>query len=87
MGGQGYASNGADATALTGYIAVYSKGADDPKTPATTSDRGHVLIVKLARQDGKLAALSGELRPRDSIPGNDIPRELTAAPDEVDYDI
>ncbi|MEH2509922.1 hypothetical protein V1291_001276 [Nitrobacteraceae bacterium AZCC 1564] len=89
VGGSGYrytSTDGSDAKALTGYIAVYPKGADDPKTPASTFDTGHVLVVKLGRVDGKLTAMSGELQRRDSKPGNEIPRELTSAHDEVDYD-
>lgn len=75
MGDNGYGPDGNDASDtkdLTGYIAVYLKGAGDPKTPASTFDTGSVMVVKLARQGGKLTALSGELRPRDSKVGTDI---------------
>jgi hypothetical protein len=88
VGGSGYShgTDPSDAKSLSGYIAVYPKAADDPKTPASAFDAGYVLVVKLGRQDGKLTALTAELRPRNSKPGYDIPRELTAVHDEADYD-
>ncbi len=75
-----------DAKSPTGYIAVYPKGADDPKTPAGAFDTGYVLVVKLGHSDSKLKAVSGDLRPRDPKLSSGIPRELSAARDEVDYD-
>lgn len=74
-----------DAQASTGYIAVYPKGANDPKTPASAFDAGHMLVATLTRTDGKLTAVSGELRPRDTSLNSSIPREISAARDEGDY--
>jgi hypothetical protein len=76
----------ADTKALTGYIAAYPKSANDPKTPASAFDAGHVLVVKLERADGKLKAVSGELRPRDRKVSGEIERVISAAHDESEYD-
>jgi len=79
-------SDTADTKALTGYIAAYPKSANDPKTPASAFDAGHVLVVKLERADSKLKAVSGELRPRDRKVSGEIERVISAAHDESEYD-
>lgn len=76
----------ADAKALTGYIAAYPRTANDPKAPASAFDPGHVLVVKLNRVDGKLKAVSGELRPRDKKLSSHVERVLSSARDESEYD-
>lgn len=75
-----------DTKALTGYIAAYPKSANDPKTPASTFDAGHVLVVTLSRTDGKLKAASGELRLRDAKLISEAERVVSAARDENEYD-
>lgn len=76
----------ADTKALTGYIAAYPKSANDPKTPASAFDTGHMLVVTLDRVDGKPKAVSGELRPRDRTMSGEVARVLSAARDETEYD-
>lgn len=85
VAGASFHIDNTDAKAPTGYIAVYPKGANDPKTPASAFDAGHMLVATLTRTDGKLKAASGELRPRDPSLSSNIPREISAARDEGDY--
>ncbi|MBR1212340.1 SH3 domain-containing protein [Bradyrhizobium sp. JYMT SZCCT0180] len=55
-------------TEMTGYLAVYPAGANDPKSPASVFAARQVLVVKLDK-DGR--ALSAELKPRsDATRGN-----------------
>lgn len=64
---QGYVAGTAthtDLAAMTGLLAAFPAGADDPRTPGSAFDRGHVLEVRLARQGDALLAVSGRLRPR-----------------------
>lgn len=75
----------ADTKALTGYIAAYPNSANDPKTPASAFEGGHVLVVKLSRTDGKLKAISGELLPRDKKQASEAERVISAAHDEGEY--
>src|SRR5436190_13042058 len=53
-----------DEAALTGYLAVYSGKANDPKSPASMFAPRPMLTVKLGKSDGALRALSAELKPR-----------------------
>ena len=76
----------ADAKALTGYVAAYPKSANDPKSPASAFESGYVLVVKLSLEDGKLKAVSGELRPRDKKQVSEAERVISAAHDEGEYD-
>lgn len=60
-----------DEAAMTGYLAVYSTGANDPKSPASVFAPRQSLVVRLTRGDGGLRALSAELQPRaDPTRGN-----------------
>ncbi|MDO8981339.1 MAG: SH3 domain-containing protein [Afipia sp.] len=89
VAGMGFAADNtdpADTKALTGYIAAYPKTANDPKTPASAFDAGHMLVVTLNRVDGKLKAVSGELRPRDKAMIIEVARVISAARDETEYD-
>ncbi|HEX7883358.1 MAG TPA: SH3 domain-containing protein, partial [Afipia sp.] len=87
--GMGFGTDSTDPTdtkALTGYIAAYPKSANDPKTPASAFDAGHMLVVTLSRIDGKLKAVSGVLRPRDKTMTGEVVRVMSAARDEAAYD-
>ena len=89
VAGMGFGANSTDPTdtkALTGYIAAYPRSANDPKTPASAFDAGHMLVVTLNRVDGKLKAVSGELRPRDKTLSSEVERVISAARDETEYD-
>jgi hypothetical protein len=74
-----------DPQAPVGYVAIYPAGANDPKTPASAFDAGEMLVAKLVRSDGKLTALSAELRSRDVTLNSNIPRVLSAAHDDAEY--
>jgi hypothetical protein len=77
-----------DLATMTGYLAAFRAGADDPKTPGSAFDWGHVLVVKLEGQAGALKAVSGELRERSAESEAELrarPRELSASADEADY--
>ena len=65
---QGYVAGEAYRTdGDSGYLAVYPRGADDPKSPGSVFAPRHVLVVKLS--DGK--AVSADVKPRDdSARGN-----------------
>ena len=68
-----------DEAALSGTLAVYPAGADDPKSPASTFAPRQVLAVKLSKSDGGLRALSAELKPRaDSGDDEDDSRKSLA---------
>ncbi|MBR1247210.1 SH3 domain-containing protein [Bradyrhizobium sp. AUGA SZCCT0169] len=55
-------------TEMTGYLAVYPAGANEPKSPASVFAARQVLVVRLDK-DGR--ALSAELKPRsDATRGN-----------------
>jgi hypothetical protein len=73
---------------MTGYLAVFPAGADDPKTPGSAFDWGHVLVVKLQGSAGSLKAISGELRKREAESEAELrarPREISAAATEAEY--
>lgn len=77
-----------DLTTMTGYLAAFRAGADDPKTPGSAFDWGHTLIVKLEGKPGALKAVSGELRertPESEVELRARAREISAAADEADY--
>lgn len=88
---QGYVGGAAirtDPQATTGTLTVFRAGADDPKTAGSAFDWGHVLVVKLAQENGTLKAVSGQLRERKPEPVAELkarPREISAAHDEADY--
>lgn len=89
VAGMGFGSDSTDPSdtkALTGYIAAYPKSANDPKTPASAFDAGYMLVMTLTRVDGKLRAISGELRPRDKAITGEVARVISAARDETEYD-
>jgi hypothetical protein len=54
-----------DEAAMTGLLAVYPAQADNPKSPGSVFAARQVLVVKLARKDGAIQALSAEIKPRD----------------------
>jgi hypothetical protein len=53
-----------DEAGQTGYLAVYPANANDPKSPASVFAPRQALVVRLAKGDGGLRALSAELKPR-----------------------
>ena len=53
-----------DEAAQTGYLAVYPANANDPKSSFSVLAPRQALVVKLAKGDGGLRALSAELKPR-----------------------
>jgi hypothetical protein len=53
-----------DKAGLTGFLAVYPATANDPKSFLSALAPRQTLVVKLARGDGGLRALSAELKPR-----------------------
>lgn len=57
-----------DKDTMTGFMAVYPAGADNPKTPASTFAPRQALVVRLVETDGKLQAMSADLTPRTGIP-------------------
>jgi hypothetical protein len=60
-----------DETAMTGYLAIYPVGGDDPKSPASVFAPRLALIVRLARENGALRAIAAETKPReDAARGN-----------------
>ena len=85
VAGQAFHVDTSDPQAPVGYVAIYPAGANDPKTPASAFDAGEMLVAKLARSDGKLTTLSGELRPRDPALGSTVPRVLSAARGDAEY--
>lgn len=54
-----------DEAKLTGVLAVFPAGADDPKTPGDAFARGQVLTVDLKRNGATLEAVAATLRPRE----------------------
>ena len=63
----GYVAGGAyrtDEAAQTGYLAVYPANANDPKSSFIVLAPRQTLVVRLAKGDGGLRALSAELKPR-----------------------
>ena len=68
VAGQAYRT---DEAAQTGYLAVYPTTANDPKSPASVFTPRQALVVKLARGDGRLNAVSAELKPRDPSDDSD----------------
>ena len=54
-----------DEAAMTGYLAVYPANASDPKSPASVFAPRQALVVKLAKGDDGLRALSAGLKPRE----------------------
>jgi hypothetical protein len=85
VAGQAFHVDMSDPQAPVGYVAIYPAGANDPKTPASAFDAGEMLVAKLARSDGKLTALSAELRSRDVTLNSNIPRVLSAAHADAEY--
>jgi hypothetical protein len=84
----GYVAGEAYATekdTMTGYIAVYPVGADNPKTPGSSFAPRQALAVRLVERDGRLQAVSADLTPRSGGPrGN---RDTTTVDkDEVEDD-
>ena len=63
VAGQAYRT---DEPALTGYLAVHPASANDPKSPFSTFAARETLVVRLAKNDGGLRALSAELKPRNN---------------------
>jgi hypothetical protein len=61
VGGDAYRT---DEAAMTGYLAVYPANASDPKSPGSVFAPRQVLVVRLAKGDGGLRAVSAELKPR-----------------------
>ena len=53
-----------DEAGQAGYLAVYPANASDPKSPASVFAPRQALVVKLAKEDDGLRALSAELKPR-----------------------
>ena len=49
---------------MTGYLAVYPANANDPKSSFSVLAPRQALVVRLAKGDGGLRALSAELKPR-----------------------
>jgi hypothetical protein len=88
---QGYVAGSVyrtDRTSMTGALAVFRAGADDPRTAGSAFDWGHVLVVKLAQENGALKAVSGQLRERKPEGAAELkarPRKISAARDEADY--
>lgn len=77
-----------DLATMTGYLAAFRAGANDPQSPGSAFDWGHVLIVKLDGKPGALKALSGELRERaveSEAELRERPRDISAASTEADY--
>jgi hypothetical protein len=74
-----------DLATMTGYLAVYPVGADNPGKPASTFAPRQGLVVRLRQTEGGLRAASAELRPRADVPPGD--RDTTTVnPDEVEQD-
>ena len=48
-----------DHATMTGYLAAFPAGSDDPATPGSAFDPGYMVIAKLASVDGKLVLTSG----------------------------
>jgi len=61
VAGQAYRT---DEAGQTGYLAVYPSTANDPKSHASVFAPRQALVVRLAKGDGGLRALSAELKPR-----------------------
>ena len=53
-----------DEAAQTGYLAIYPANANDPKSSFSVLAPRQALVVKLAKGDGGLLAMSAELKPR-----------------------
>ena len=86
VAGSAFGSSSPDDKEATGYIAAYPATANDPRTPASAFDAGHVLVVQLERVDGKLKAVSGELRPRDAALASTLENLGGTGSDDTDYD-
>jgi hypothetical protein len=77
-----------DLAIMTGYLAAFRAGANDPQSPGSAFDWGHVLVVKLDGESGALKAVAGELRERaveSAVELRERPRETSAASTEADY--
>jgi len=61
VAGQAYRT---DEAGQTGYLSVYPANANNPKSPASVFAPRQALVVRLAKGDGGLRALSAELKPR-----------------------
>jgi hypothetical protein len=78
-----------DEAGQTGYLAVYPANASDPKSPASVFAPRQALVIRLAKGDSGLRALSAELKPRESDGGDDdftklhaeLARKRAALPD------
>lgn len=64
VAGEAYLSNFA---VMTGYMAIYPAGSDDPKTPGSVFAPRQVLEAKLGRVDHKISAMSVDLKPREHV--------------------
>jgi hypothetical protein len=53
-----------DLLTMTGLLAVFPASANDPKTPGSAFDPGHVLVAKLEQRGNALVAVAATLRPR-----------------------
>jgi hypothetical protein len=62
VAGEAYLS---DFASMTGHMAVYPTGSDDPKTPGSVFAPRQVLEVRLGQVDGKLSTMSVGLKPRE----------------------
>jgi hypothetical protein len=88
---QGFVAGAAyrtDLVTMTGYLAAFRAGANDPQAPGSAFDWGHVLIVKLDGKPGALRAISGKLRERSVESEAELrarPHEISAASTEADY--
>jgi hypothetical protein len=75
VAGQAYRT---DEAGQTGYLAVYPANASDPKSPAGVFAPRQALVVKLAKGDSGLHAVSAELKPRDPDSDDDDFTKLNA---------
>lgn len=85
VAGQVFHIDKANAESPVAYLAAYPADANKPTTAASAFEPGDMLVATLARVDGRLAAVTGELRPRDPGLTGNIPRENSAARTEADY--
>ncbi len=77
-----------DIAGMTGSLAVFRSGSDDPKMPASAFGRGYALTVKLAGSAGSLKALSGTLSERKPESADELKARAkvhSASSDEAEY--
>ena len=68
VAGQAYRT---DEAGQTGYLSVYPANANNPKSPASVFAPRQALVVRLAKGDGGLRALSAELKARATDGGDE----------------